>query len=171
MSEQQVVLATFADEAAADAAGQALKQWDKAEEYIRLDAIGVLVLDEKGKIKSHKLGRRSTGAGAGIGLVLAIIAPPTLLAGVLGGGVLGALHHKGLGLQADERDQIAAELGNGKAAVGVLVEDFNASNVTIKLTELGGSTEVFTLGDAELAEVDAVAPALEAAEGAAPGTS
>ena len=34
-------------------------------------------------------------------------------------GALGALHHKGLGLHTADRDRIAAELGGGKAAVGV----------------------------------------------------
>ena len=46
--------------------------------------------------------------------MLAMIAPPSLLAGVIGGGVLGALHHKGLGLKAEDRDRIAAELIDGK---------------------------------------------------------
>jgi hypothetical protein len=113
MSDKQVVLAVFEDEAAADTAVEALKQWDKADDDIKLNAIGVLVLDDKGKIKTHKLGRRSTVKGAGIGVVLAVIAPPSLLAGVIGGGVLGALHHKGLGIKAEERDRIAAELSDG----------------------------------------------------------
>jgi len=168
MSEKQVVLAIFPDEAAADAAGQALKLWDKADEDIKLKAIGVLVLDDKGKIKTHKLGRRSTGAGAGIGLVLAIIAPPTLLAGVIGGGILGALHHKGLGLKQEDRDRIATDLGNGKAAVGVLAAQLEATAVSAKLAELGGNAEVFALAEKEMAEVDAVAPAVEAAEAAEP---
>ena len=168
MSQKQVVLAIFKDEAAADGAVDALKQWDKADDDIKLNAIGVLVLDEKGKIKTHKLGRRSTGKGAGIGLVLAIIAPPTLLAGVIGGGVLGALHHKGLGIKAEERDRIAAELGEGKAAVGVLAAEIEAAAVSAKLTELGGSAEVLTVSEEAVAEVDEVAPAVEAAEAAAP---
>ena len=95
---KQVVLAIFNDEAAADAAVESLKTWDEADDDIKANAIGVLVLDDKGKLKTHKLGRRSTGKGAGIGVVLAVIAPPTLLAGAIGGGVLGALHKKGLGL-------------------------------------------------------------------------
>jgi hypothetical protein len=50
-------------------------------------------------------------------------------------------------------------------------EKEQAVRLVQQLTELGGSTEVFTLGDAELAEVDAVASAVEAAEEAAPGIS
>jgi hypothetical protein len=41
------------------------------------------------------MGTRSGKKGAGIGLVLAVIAPPTRLAGVVGGGTLGHFHHKG----------------------------------------------------------------------------
>jgi uncharacterized membrane protein len=168
MSDKQVVLGFFENEAAADAAVEALKQWDKADDDIKLNAIGVLVLDDDGKIKTHKLGRRSTAKGAGIGLVLAIIAPVSLVGGVIGGGVLGALHHKGLGIKADERDRIAAQLSDGKAAVGVLAADVDATTVSAKLTELGGSAEVLTVSEEAAAEADQVAPAVEAAESAAP---
>ncbi len=104
MAEKQLVLGIFADEAAADAAVASVKEWDKASEEVKLGAIGVLVVDDKGKLKENKMGQRSTKKGAGIGLVLAVVAPPTLLAGLVGGGILGALHHKGLGLSdADPR--------------------------------------------------------------------
>ncbi len=56
------------------------------------DAIGVLVLDEKGKIKTDKVGKRSMGKGAGIGAALALVTPVGLGAALVGGG-LGALHH------------------------------------------------------------------------------
>src|SRR6476659_10386517 len=121
MADKQVVLAIFPDEAAADTAAQSLKDWDKLDDEVKLNAIGVLVLDENGKVKTQKLGRRSWGKGAGIGVVLAALTPPTLLAGALAGGVLGALHHKGLGIDSDERDQISGALQNGRAAVGALV--------------------------------------------------
>ena len=102
MATKQVVLAIFSDEAAADAAAQSLKDWDKLDDEVKLNAIGVLVLDENGKVKTHKLGRRSWGKGAGIGVVLAALSPPTLIAGALAGGALGALHHKGLGVDGAE---------------------------------------------------------------------
>jgi uncharacterized membrane protein len=85
MADKQLVLAIFNDEAAADAAAVSLKEWDKADEDIKLNAVGVLVLDDKGKVKTHKLGRRSVGKGAGIGLLLALITPVGWVAGVLGG--------------------------------------------------------------------------------------
>ena len=152
---------------AADDAVESLKAWDKADDDIKLNAIGVLVLDDKGKIKTHKLGKRSVGKGAGIGLVLAVIAPPTLLAGVIGGGLLGAFHHKGLGLKAADRDRIAAQLSGGKAAVGVLVAPDMAIAISAKLTELGGTAEVHEVTEEAVAEVETAVPAVEAAEVAA----
>jgi uncharacterized membrane protein len=168
MSDKQLVLAIFKDEAAADSAVASLKDWDKMNEDVKANSIGVLVLDENGKIKTHKLGKRSTGKGAGIGLILAVLTPPTLLAGILGGGILGALHHKGLGLSDEDRDRIAAELTDGKAAVGVLAASDEADQFSAMLTELGGATEVLAVSEEVDAEVTAVAPAVEAAEAAAP---
>ena len=116
MANKVVVLAIFKDEAAADAAAQSVKDSGLAED----DAIGVLVLNDKGEVKVDKVGKRTTGKGAGIGLALALFTPVGLAAGLIGGGALGALHHKGLGLDKADRDRIAAELGDGKAAVGAL---------------------------------------------------
>jgi hypothetical protein len=169
MADNRLVLAIFKDEAAADAAVQSVKDWDKADDDIKLNAIGVLVLDETGKIKTHKLGKRSVGAGAGIGLVLALLTPPGLIAGVLGGGVLGALHHKGLGMKDQERDRIASELKDGKAAVGVLAPGDETTEISAKLADLGGTPEVHTWSHEFAAEADQVAPAVEEAEAAAPG--
>ena len=171
MANTQVVLAIFKDEAAADAAAESLKAWDKLDDEVKLSSIGVLVLDDKGKIKTQKLGKRSTGKGAGIGLVLAIIAPPTLLAGVIGGGILGALHHKGLGLKDEDRARIAAELTAGKAAVGVLAAAAEAAAISAKLAELGGTAEVIQVAEADIAEAAEVAPEVEAAEAAAPAAA
>ena len=134
MAKNTVVLGFFQSEAEADDAVEQMKEWDKWEDEVKLNAIGVLALDAKGKIKTHKLGKRSVGKGAGIGLLLAIIAPPTLLAGVIGGGVLGALHHKGLGLKGADREKIAAHLAGGRAAVGILVKEDQAAAVSARLT-------------------------------------
>jgi len=167
MADDRVVLAFFKDETAADDAVESLKAWDKADDDIKLNAIGVLVLDDKGHIKTHKLGKRSVGKGAGIGLVLAVIAPPTLLAGVVGGGLLGAFHHKGLGFNAADRARIAADLTGGKAAVGVLAGYAQSVAILDKLTQLGGVAEVHEVAEEDVAEVAEVAPAVEAAEVAA----
>lgn len=147
MGEKQVVLAIFPNEAAADTAVQSLKEWDKLDDDVKLNALGVLVLDENGKVKTQKLGRRSWGKGAGIGVVLAALTPVGLLAGAIGGGLIGALHHKGLGVDSDERERLSAALGNGQAAVGALVKSSMAAGVMNKLTELGGDTRVLSPSD------------------------
>ena len=163
MADNQVVLGIFADEAAADTAVEALKAWDKASDEVKLSAIGVLVADKDGQIKEHKLGSRSGKKGAGIGLVLAVIAPPTLLAGIVGGGILGHFHHKGLGLTTEDRERITAELAGGKAAVGVLASGDEASAILGKLAELGGDVESHDVSDEALAAVADAAPAEAAA--------
>ena len=157
MADQQVILGIFEDEAAADAAVEVLKTWDGDNIDIKLDSIGVLVVDDKGQIKEHKLGRRSGGKGAGIGLVLAVVAPPTLLAGVIGGGVLGHFHHQGLGLSQEDRDRITAELAGGRAAVGILAPIVDAVPISAKLKSLGATPEVHDVSDEALEAVEAAA--------------
>jgi len=158
MGVHQMVLAIFADEAAADTAAKALMAWEK-ENNVMPRPVGVLVADENGRIKEHKLGTRSSKTGAGIGAVLAVIAPPTVLAGMVGGAILGHFHHKGLGLTDADRERIAAELAGGKAAIGVLVdEDPEAAMISNKLTELGGTPEVHEVTEEALEAVAAAAP-------------
>jgi len=151
MANQNVVLGIFKDEASADAAAMTLKDSGLA----RGDAIGVLVLNENGEVKTEKVGKRSMGKGAGIGLALALLTPVGLGVGVIGGGLFGALHHKGLGLDEADRDRIGAELSGGKAAVGVLTPVAEAQAVTAKLTELGGTTESHEVSAEALEEAHA----------------
>jgi uncharacterized membrane protein len=158
MASKTVVLAFFDDEAAADDAVEQMKAWDKLEDDVKLNAIGVMVLDDEGKLKTHKLGRRTVWKGAGIGLLLTLIPPVGLGAVVVGAGI-GALHHKGLGLEAEDRERIAADLADGKAAVGILVKEEQSSSVLDRLTELGGAAEAYTVTEEIIEEVDAVAPA------------
>jgi hypothetical protein len=143
MSNHVVVLAIFKDEASADAAATALKESGVAKG----DAMGVLVLDEKGELKADKVGKRSWGKGAGIGAVVALVTPVGLAAGLIGGGLLGALHHKNLGLDDADRDRIRGELEGGKAAVGVLAPVDEATVVADKLAELGGTSETHSVSD------------------------
>jgi hypothetical protein len=152
MSNKTVVLAIFNDEASADVAAASLKDSGVAKK----DAIGVLVLDDNGKIKADKVGKRSMGKGAGIGVALALVTPVGLGAVLVGGG-LGALHHKKLGLNKADRDRIGSELEGGKAAVGVLAPVSEASVVGTKLTDLGGTTETHDVPDEALEEAHAAA--------------
>jgi hypothetical protein len=157
MASKQLVLAIFASESDADAAAEALKRWDDDSDDIKLKSTGILVLDEKGNLKTDKVGRRSTGKGAGIGVILAMATPIGLAAGVIGGAALGALHHKGLGVQQADRDRLGQELNGGKAAVGTVVDSSQAEAVSAKLAELGGTPESHEINDEAMADVDAAA--------------
>ncbi|HEV8402312.1 MAG TPA: hypothetical protein VGQ31_04685 [Candidatus Limnocylindrales bacterium] len=159
MADMQLVLSIFDDEAAADSAAESLKNWNGYSFEMKMGPIGVLVLDEKGHIKEHKLGPRSTGTGAGIGLVLAVIAPPSLLVGLVGGGAIGHFRHKGLGLDQADRDRIIAELAGGKAAVGVMALPQQAQVISETLADLGGTPEVYDVSGDALDAVASAAPA------------
>ncbi len=136
MAEKQLVLSFFADEPAADSAAMQLKDSGMAPG----DAIGILVTDATGNLKVDKVGARSWGAGAGIGACLLLLGPAALGVGVLGGTAAGGLHHKGLKLDDADKARISADLGAGKAAVGVLARIEDGPVVQKQLTELGGAT-------------------------------
>jgi uncharacterized membrane protein len=150
---KQVVIGVFPDEGLADSAAKVLKEWDGLDHDIKLNAIGVLAADEYGKLKTEKVGRRTLGKGAGVGLALAMVTPVGLAAGLIGGGVLGALHRKNLGIKPEVREQLGWDLSGGKAAVGVLVEVEQADAVRAKLTELGGTVQSYEMSDEQLEEM------------------
>jgi uncharacterized membrane protein len=155
------VLAFFDSEDAADEAAKTLKEWENVTEYQKVDAIGVLVLDKHGKVKEHKRGKRAGKKGMGIGVALGVVAAiptggPSLVggaaAGVVGGGVIGEFFHKGLKMSDEDAARIGRELGNGRAAVGLLAWDYETGDVTDKLKDLGGTPQTL-----EVAEIPAEA--------------
>jgi uncharacterized membrane protein len=157
---RQLVLAIFADEAAADAAAEQFNRWAQGEAAAKMidthqiQAMGVLVLDENGKLKTEKLGPRSIGAGAGIGLVLAMLTPIGMAIGVIGGGILGALHHKSLIIPKSDRERLGHELQGGKAALAVITDKTSAPGIAAELASLGGVPESHDLDDAAVAALD-----------------
>jgi len=146
MANRQLVLAVFPDEDAADTAAVALKDSGIAHG----DAIGILALDRKGKLKQDKVGARSTGKGAAIGGVLFLAGPAILGVGVIGGTAAGALHHKNLGLSDSDKARLTVELNAGRAAVGVLAHSETAPAISERLTQLGGTPEAHELTDEAL---------------------
>src|SRR4051794_34421218 len=143
MAKRQLVLAVFPDELAADAAAEALKESGIAHG----DAIGILALDAGGKLKQGKVGAHSTGKGAAIGGVIAVVGPALLGPAVLGGVAVGALHHKNLGLSDADKARLAVDLNAGKAAVGVMAHFDTAPAISDRLTQLGGTPERHELTD------------------------
>jgi hypothetical protein len=158
MAKQQLVLAFFENEAAADGAVDGMKQWDKASKEIKLGAIGILVKDDKGKIKTQKLGARKTGTGAVLfGLAGLLSGGMTVLGGAIFGGIAGSLFHKGLGMSKDDLARIDGDLNGGKAAVAILANADEAAAVSAKLAELGGKPESHAVSEEVVQEAQTVA--------------
>ncbi len=179
--ENVLVLSIFDTENRADQAAVALQKWDKAADDIKLGGIGILVKDQDGKIKEHKVGPRRGGKGAGVGLVLGIVAAiPTgglsLVAGatggIIGGAVIGSFFKKGFSeLSKADAERITKDLDEGHAALGVLVRLENADAVAAELTRLGGRSEMHGVSDEELKEADEAANAAATTQPPASGTT
>jgi hypothetical protein len=146
MAKRQLVLAVFPDELAADSAAVELKDSGIADG----DAIGILAVDADGKLKQDKVGARSTGKGASIGGVIAVLGPALLGPAVLGGVAVGALHHKNLGPSDGDKARLTVDLNAGKAAVGVMSRYDTAPAISDRLTQLGGTPERHDLTDEAL---------------------
>jgi len=151
MAYKQLVIAFFTDEVAADSAAMTVKQSNIAHG----DAIGILVLDESGKLKQDKVGSHSTGKGVAIGGVIAVTTAALLGPAVIAGAVAGALHHKSLGLDDDDKARLAAELNSGRAAVAVLADSEDAAAIAARLSELGGVPESLELAEEALEAAEA----------------
>jgi len=148
VADKRLVIAVFETEAAADGAVEALEH----STVVVDDAIAVLVLDERGDLKTHKVGATSGGKGAGAGLVLGLLGPVGLGVGALGGALVGKLHHKDLGLDDADRERLGAALRDGKAAVGVLADPDELIALESTLVGLGGTTEAHEFDEARLRE-------------------
>lgn len=147
--------------------------WDKTSQEIELGAIGILTKDDKGKVKTHKIGKRNTGIGAIFGVIAAVISGGfvllgafaaflsgslTIVRGIVGGSIIGALFPKGLGISRADIAKIDQHLNDGKAAVGVLVKPEESAAVSSKMAELGGTTpESFAVSEEAVAVVVAAA--------------
>jgi len=160
MAKKQLVLAFYANEDAADEAVEAIKKWDKASKEIKLGSIGVLVKDDKGKVKTHKLGARHTTTGAAAGVLAAVLSGGvSLVGGVVLGSLVGAFIHKGLGMSKEDVARIGGELDGGKAAVAVLAAADESAAVSAKLGELGGTVETHEVTDEALEQAVAATEA------------
>ena len=158
MAKKQLVLAFFENEASADHAVAEIKQWDKASKEIKLGAIGILVKDDKGKIKTHKLGARKTGTGAILfGLAAVLTGGASLLAGAAFGGIVGSFFRKGLGLSKDDLARIDGELNGGKAAVCILAAPEDAAAASSLLADLGGKPEAHEVSEEVVQEAEIAA--------------
>ena len=158
MGNKQLVIAFFENEDAADKAVDEIKQWDKASKEVKLGAIGILAKNDKGEIKTQKVGKRKTGTGAVVGAVAGVLSGGlTVVGGVVLGGIIGAFFHKGLGLSKEDLARFDDELDGGKAAVAILAESDEADGVSAKLAELGGEPEIHEVTEEALAQAETAA--------------
>jgi len=163
-----LLVARFADQAAAAAAYEALREAE-ADKALKIDGVLVADADGYGKVSIRKLTdhhtRTGTAWGAVAGAALAIIFPPSIIAGAVAGGAIGAVIGKGanLAVRNDVAKELAEVLTPGSSGI-VAVMDLSA--VADAKAAMPEATEVKT------AEVDAgTAEALKTAAEAAGDTS
>jgi uncharacterized membrane protein len=176
-SKEQVVIASFDGPADAEQAAMDLMAWDKANDEIKLGAIGVLSKDAKGEIKTKNFSARNTGKGAKVGMGLGVAAAvlsggltliPTAIGGAVAGGAAGALSRKGLGMSDEEFQQLSAELDGGRAALLVMCDEGEVQPTTEYLVAAGGRPRSHAIDTADL---EAAAKAAEAATSSTPKSS
>lgn len=123
-----VIVAQFADTAAAAAAYEELQRIE-ATSTLAIDGVVVARRDADGQVRLEQLTEHSTKSGLKWGLVGGIAAgvffPPTILAGALGGGVLGAAAGKVRNLvrRGEVEKELEAVLEPGTSGILALVED------------------------------------------------
>jgi hypothetical protein len=159
---EHVVIAIFPSQSAADSAMEGLKQWDGANDEVKLGAVGT-ISKEKGKLKTSV--GRNTGKGAAVGATVGIIAGVlsgglTLiggaLAGSLAGGGVGAVMKKSLHMTKEEIAALDPELDGGNVALVVTCDDYEVGPTQEWLAGAGGAVRGYTIPSEALQEaVDA----------------
>ncbi len=118
-----------------------------------------------GHVKNHKMGRRTVGKGAGVGLVLAMLTPVGLGAAVAGGAI-GALHRKRLGIRRSSKTRSlpswpAARPPSGSSCVRI------RPLRSVKSSPTWGTTQTVEVPAEAMDEAEAAAPQVEQEEVAA----
>ncbi len=148
----RLVVAYYVNEEAARAAAEDLKNWDDKNKEVKLGAMAVMTINDRGELHADEIGQRNTKSGAlwgtaigvGIGLLTAGIGLiPGLLLGAGGGAAIGALSHKDVGMSDDQHAAMVAHLKNGGAALAVMADDFEVETTLAKMVEEGGRTETY----------------------------
>ena len=167
-----LVVAYYGSTAEAEQAADALKEWDDANDDIKLGAIAVLTLHPNtGEIQAHEVGQRETkggtlwgtAVGAAVGLLSGGIGLiPGMLLGAGGGAAVGAMKTKSVEMDEQDRLSIANQLRNGLTGLAVMADDFEVDATMAKMIALGGQSESYRLA-AETAEAVAEAALVQTA--------
>ena len=162
---KHVIIGYFPSKEAATEAAHQLKDWDKANDDIKLGGIGILTW-EKGKIKTRKVGNRAGGTGAKWGMILGaatgiLSGGVTLVGGAavgaVGGAVAGSLFHKNLGLTDADKERLQQYLQNGGAAVVVMADENEVAPAKAELARLGGRVEDYEVPEETMEQVEEAA--------------
>ena len=122
-----VVVAAFADEDAASAAYDALKDAESAGS-VQVEGVLVVKTDENGKVKVQEMTDHSTKTGlkwgAVGGVVLGIIFPPSILASAVGWGVVGGVLGKirDVAHKSAVSEALAGTVGPNESGIVALVQ-------------------------------------------------
>lgn len=164
-----LIVAQFADTAAAAAAYEELRRIE-ATTTLAIDGVVVARRDADGKVHLEQLTEHSTKSGLKWGVVggiaLGVFFPPTILAGALGGGVVGAAvgKIKNIFRRSDVEKELEAALEPGTSGILALVEDEAEAEVQRALSKAQRIVEK-SVDRAVAMQIDAEAAAAKDAAG------
>lgn len=175
---RNLIVAYFPDADTADSAAQQLKHWDKSIKEIKLGGMGIIT-QEDGELKTRLVGARASGTGAkwgtiigatgglatGVMMVMGVLTGglgliPGAVAGLAVGAASGSLLHKRIGMTDDDRARLQAHLGDGGAALAVMLDDYELESTKAEITNLGGDVNSFVLPEKVVDEVEETAQAI-----------
>ena len=162
---RNLIIAYYPSKYKAEQAAKDLKNWEKSQNAIKLGGIGIITEDEEGNLKTKKVGAYATGTGAKWGLILGL--RPILsggitliggaIAGLAGGAVAGALFHKKIGMDDDDKARLIQHLKDGGAALAIMADDEEVDPTKFELSSLGGEVESYTVPEETADELEAAA--------------
>ncbi len=164
-----LIVAQFPDTAAASRAYDLLRDLETTT-TLAIDGVVVARREAEGKVHLEQLTEHSTRSGLGWGVVggiaLAALFPPTLLAGAVGGGVIGAAAGKVRNLvrRSEVEKELESALDPGTSGILALVEDQAAAQVELALAEADRIVSK-SIDKALAMEIDAEAAAAKKAAG------
>ena len=167
---RNLIIAYFSTKEEADRAATHLKTWDEDRGDVKLGGVGIITVDEHGKLKTHKVGARAGGTGAKWGIILGAAAGIlsggiTLVGGAVvglaAGTVAGAMFRKKIGMSDEDKDRLMQHLQAGGAAIAAMADDDEVEATKFELSSLGGTVENYALPDETMDELEAAADAAE----------
>ena len=174
---ENVVVAIFPDQDAADTALRNLRNWDNANDDIKLGAVGTIT-KQGDKVKTHVGHKAGRGAkvGAVVGLVGGILTGGlSLVGGAIGGSLLGGaaggVMKQSLHLTKEEIELIGNELDAGKVALVATCDEDEIEATSQVLKTLGGTVRNYSVPQDALTEATQALAVAEGAETPAAATA